>query len=243
MVTFLIEAGADVNLKDGKGHSAVDYARLLKLPNSARIVKILEAADAASSKPFEEPVSGIPDFSRAAKEPRFQKMLAKLKQLTKAKPLPLQALMGDIRGGYGFLMAEDAAWKIVKKHHREFLKAGSYLFFSRDLTAKNGPLVALLPTTDVSQVVAAVGTEPSDDEMDNPRLITWLKELKEEQNIDILGLGHDFIEGYFTGPVKNAPSLARSIAYICSEAGDEPAALRSEAARMKKTGRLFLWWD
>lgn len=243
MATFLIEAGADVNRKDGKGHSAVDYARILKLPNSGRIIKLLEAANGASSKPFEEPVSGIPDFSQAAKEPRFQKLVAKLKKLTKRNPLPLRQLLGDISGGYGFQVAEDAASKLVKKHHREFLKAGSYLFFSRDLTSKNGPVVAILPTTELSQVVTAVGTEGPDDNMYNPQVIAWLKALKKEQKIDILGLGHDFIEGYFTGSIKNADALARNISKICAEAGDEPAAIRNAAARMKKTKRLFIWWD
>jgi ankyrin repeat protein len=243
MVEFLIESGADVNLKDGKGHTAMDYARFLKLPNRVRVLKLLEGAEAISSKPFEEAMSGIPDFGQAAKENHFQKALARLTQLTCVKPTPLHQIESPIQGGYGFPITEEKAWKIVKKHHREFLKAGSYLFFTRDMTPKNGPAAALLPTTQLAQVIAAVGTEGPDDNMYNKQVIVWLTRLKQQQPIEILGLGHDFVEGFFIGPVRDAEALARSIAKICSELGDEPAAIRAEAERIQKTRRLFLWWD
>ncbi len=243
MVQFLIESGGDVNLKDGKGHTAIDYARLLKLPNYSRVVKLLEAARAVAAKPFAEPVSRIPDFTEPAKSARFQKALAKLSRLTGNKPLPLHQLEGPVPGGFGFPLGEERAWKIVKEHHRSFLQEGSYLFFTRDLIQKNGPAVALLPTTDLGKVVRAVGTEGPDDNMYNEQVVAWLTRLKQEQPVEMLGLGHDFVEGFFTAPVKGADGLARKIAKICSELGDEPAALRAEAARLKKDKRLFLWWD
>ena len=243
MVEFLIEAGAKVNLKDGKGHAAIDYARLLKLPGFGRVVKLLEQAHAVSSKAFEEPVSRIPNLTQAARDPRFQEALAKLRRLTGVKPLPLSQIEGPVPGGYCFPQGETAAWKIVKQHHRKFLKAGSYLFFTRGVGSKSDSAVALLPTDKLSQVIAAVGTEGPDDNMYNQQVITWLDRLKREQQMDILGLGHDFIEGYFSGPVKNAEALAKSISRICSELGDEPAAIRAETARLKRDRRLFLWWD
>ena len=243
MVELLIAAGADVNLKDGKGHTAMDYARLLKLPGYGRIVKLLEKAGAVSSNAFEEPVSRIPDFSQAAREPRFNEALSKLRQLTGVKPRTLQQIEGPVPGGYVFPLGETAAWRIVKQHHHRFLKAGSYLFFTRGLTASDKSAVALLPTDNVSKVIAAVGTEGPNDNMYNQQVIAWVERLKREQPIDILGLGHDFVEGYFSGPVKNAEALARKISKVCSEGGDEPAAIRAEAVRLKRDKRLFLWWD
>ncbi|HSU57166.1 MAG TPA: ankyrin repeat domain-containing protein [Candidatus Dormibacteraeota bacterium] len=243
MVEFLLSAGADANVKDGKGHTALDYTQILKARGWRRVAGILEKASAVAGKNFEEPKSNVPDFSEQAARPEFQKALAKLRKLTGSKALAMQQIEGEVRGGYVFAKPEKPAWALVKKYHRTFLREGAYLFFTRDLAARNGPAVAVLPTTDLAQVLAAVGTEGPDDNMYNRNLIRWLLKLKKQQSIEILGVGHDFVEGFFTAPVRNPEALARSMARICAELGDEPAAIRAEAARLKKTKRFFLWWD
>jgi ankyrin repeat protein len=242
IVAALVAAGADVNLKDLEGHTALDYA----LQNSSmarRAIPVLEKAGALPGRPFEEEDDPTRGFAAAAKKPAFKEALAKLRKLTGAALVSLEGVEQKIPGGHGVLLDEKRAEALAEQHHGEFLTAGSYLFFTKDLTKRNGPAIAILPTNDVYRAIGAVGTEGPNSDVDNTALIVWLRELEKKQPFTVLGIGADFLELRFNMPIKDPTDLAKRINRLCPDGDEGPEAEARQAEDLRQTRRVFLWWD
>jgi ankyrin repeat protein len=257
-VQLLLTAGADVNLKDAEGHAALDYA-LFDAKRCRRVISLLQKAGGVSAKSFpRDPGEATRGFAAAAKKPEFKEAVARIRKLTGIKPAPLVGAEAKIPGGYGFLFGENAGKKLiegspagfvargdrarqlVEKHQPELLAQGFYLFHSRDLLDRNGPVVALLPTGDVYRVITVLETNGMNS---TEELIAWLRELEKKQPFSITGIGFDFLEGQFTTSIKDPAALAKRINAICPEGigGAQDEARQIE--QLRKTGRLYLWWD
>jgi uncharacterized protein len=256
-VQLLLAAGADVNLKDAEGHAALDYARF-DARRCRKVIALLEKAGGASAKSFPDPRAATRGFAAAAKTPAYQAAVARIRELTGIKPAPLVGAEARIPGGYGFRFNESAGKKLVAGRHAEFaahgdrarqfveqhqagiLAQGFYLFHSRDLVRKNGPVVALLPTGDVYRVITVLETNGANS---TEELVAWLRQLEKKQPFVITGIGFDFLEGRFTTPIKDPAALAQRINAICPEGiGGAPDEAR-QIEQLRKTGRLYLWWD
>ena len=260
VVQILLKAGADVNLKDAEGHTALDYACFDANP-SRKVIAVLRQFGAVSGNPFPPPDEAVPNFTQAARTPAFRKAVATIRKLTGMQPQPLVGLNGTIPGGCGFLLDDnpgmtlveggpaqylgvlDRARQFVERHQAEILAQGTYLFHTRDLTKQNGIAVALLPTIDVYEVIAAVETEGPNSNVSNDDLIAWLRNLEKDMPFLITGVGTDFLEGKFLNPVQEPAALVKRIKEICPgdvfQPGDEQRAIDY----LQQTNRLFLWWD
>ncbi len=242
VVQALLAAGVDVNAKDKRGLTALDYTRKNRTMTQ-KVIPILVMADAVEGDPVEEENEVTRGFAAAAKKAGFKEALAKAKKLTGGTRRHLHGAENEIPGGFGYVIAEDRAREIVEEHHVEFLSLGAYLFFSRDLADVNDPVVALLPTTDVYQAIGAVGTEGPNSEVYNKDLIKWLRELEKEQPFEIFGIGRDFIEGKFTTAIKDPVGLVKRICKLCPDGDDDSKSVKRQAEGLKRTRQLFLWWD
>jgi hypothetical protein len=257
VVQMLLEAGAEVNLKDEQGRTALDFAK-----GSRKVTAVLKAAGGVSARPFplddDEATRG---FAAAARKPAFKQAVARIADLTGTKPVALVNLEDTIPGGKGFLLEEhsgrilvekgpaeylaagDRAREFVEQHQAGMLALGAYLFHTRDLTRRNGTAVALLPTTDIYRVVAAVQTEGPNSEVSCEDLIAWLRGLEKDQPFLITGLGSDFLEGRFTTPIKDPAALVARINAICPNEDPSPDVERRQIEHLRQTGKLYLWWD
>jgi len=260
VVKILLEAGADVNLQDAEGHTAMDYALFDPKP-SRKVIALLEKAGAITARPFPRPWETMRGFAKAAKAPAFKAAVSRIKQLTGLRPSGLEGVEGKIPGGYGFLLDEnssrtfveggvegylgvqDRARHFVDLHHAETLAQGAYLFHTRDLTERNGTALALLPTTDAYRVIAAVQTEGPNSNFYNDALIAWLRSLEKDQPFLITGVGTDFIEGKFLTPIPDPAALAKRINAICPPEDETPGAEQKQVENLRQTNKLFLWWD
>jgi ankyrin repeat protein len=256
-VQLLLTAGADANLKDAEGHTALDYA-LFDAKRCRKVIALLQKAGGASAKSFPDPGAATRGFATAAKKPAFKAAVASIQELTGIKPAPLVGEEGKVPGGYGFLFGKNAgkslmedglaglvargdqARQFVEKHQPGLLAQGFYLFHSRDILSKNGPVVALLPTGDVYRVIAALETNGMNS---TEELIAWLRELEKEQPFAITGIGFDFLEGRFTTSINDPAALAKRINTICPEGIGGAQAEARQIEQLRKTGRLYLWWD
>jgi len=261
VVQTLLAAGAEVNLKDGEGHTALDYAAL-DPKRCRKVMALLEKAGGVPANPFprddDEATRG---FAAAARKPAFRQAIARMKELTGVESRPLFDAEGEIPGGYGFRFDEnptktfaekgpaeflavgDRARQFVEQHQVEMRTLGAYLFHTRDLTDANGTAVAILPTVDMFRVVAAVGTEGPNSNVYNEDLIAWLRELQKDQPFDVTGLGADFFEGRFTTPIKDLEALVRRINAICPNEAPGPDVERRQIEHVRQTNRWYLWWD
>jgi len=242
VVEVLLEAGADVNLKDEQEHTPLDYARF-DAKACREVIALLQKAGGISAKPFRDPRTATRGFASAAKKPEFKRAVARLTELAGAPSSPLEGVDGTIPGGCGFLMPEDDARTLVERHQSEFLENGFYLFFTKDLTEKNGTAVAMLPTADVYRVLAAVETEGANSRVSNEDLIAWLRKLEKKHPFRIMGIGSDFIEGRFTAPIVDAPAIVRQINKLCPDGDEDAETEQRQVEELRRTGRLFLWWD
>ena len=241
IVLALLAAGADVNLKDLEGHTALDYA----LQNSSmarKAIPVLEKAGALPGRPFEEE-EATRGFAGEAKKPAFQNALAKLRKLTGAALGSLHGIEEKIPGGQGVLLDESRAKALAEQHQEEFLADGGFLFFTRDLLKRNGSAIAILPTNDVYRAIAAVGTEGPNSDVENAALIAWLREVEKEQPFSILGIGADFLEVRFKTPIKDPADLAKRINQLCPDGDEGPETEARQAENLRNMRRVFLWWD
>jgi hypothetical protein len=173
----------------------------------------------------------------------------------------LEGVEGKIPGGCGFLLDDnpsqtfvekgaveyfgvrDRARQFVEQHQAETLAQDAYLFHTRDLTYRNGPAVALLPTTDVYRAIAAVQTEGPNSNVYTDDLIAWLRDLEKDYPFQITGIGTDFLEGMFLTPIQDPAALVKRINEICPDDDVRPGSEQEAITHLLQTNRLFLWWD
>jgi ankyrin repeat protein len=241
IVKLLLAAGADVGAKDGKGHTALDWARSKKGKGNEQSAKLIAAAGAQSSLSAVDPDGVEVDFTTSKNAPGFLAAVTKLKKLTRVSPSPMHNIEGQIDGPVAFLVPEARAKAIVEEHQDSFLKQGCYLIQTRDTAGKGGNAVAIFPTKDVYQVLAALQTEGANSNVYNQDLIRWLRSLREP--LRVTGAGYDFLSGRFLKSIGNPTALMKSIAKICPDADEGPSSLRAQAKRLTETRELFLWWD
>jgi hypothetical protein len=194
----------------------------------------------------QEPVPK-PDFSDAAKSPAFQQAIKDAAVLLGAQPQPLhsQAENEEIKGGVSFDVPKEKIEAILRQAHTNFLARGFYLFrYDQNFGISGQPdKVGLLPTTDKYAVMAALDTNGDNYSIGTAGVIAWMKELEQEQPYVLTGIGFDYMEGYFTGPVKDPDALAKRMYQFCPDIVDQGVETVGKLARELQKGSLYFWWD
>ena len=123
--------------------------------------------------------------------------------------------------------------------HHDYMKKGCYVFAPEGYRARRQvDRVAILPTTDKYQVIAAIQVDGS---IDTGRIIQRLRELEKIQPFILTGIGHDFLAGKFTTPINDPADIAKRMYEICPEIGNN--AREGLAKRMPGKPEFYFWWD
>jgi hypothetical protein len=236
-VQALLAAGADVNATDLEGQTALDHA-FHDLTKGKKTFPILQQAGGVFGGPRQREGDAIGrEFRAAAQQPAYKAALEQITRLAGVSPSPLRnSLNAEIPGGYAFSVSENRASSLVEEHQAEFLARGIYLFSIEDT-------IAVLPTSDVYRVIAAIGTTGANSGVYNHDLITWLRELEKDQPFHITGIGPDFLEGKFTTAIKDPVALVKKINKLCPDDDEGPDAEKKQVNHLKKTSEFFLSWD
>jgi hypothetical protein len=188
-----------------------------------------------------------PDFSDAAKSPAFQQAIKDAAVLLGARPQPLhtEAENGEIKGGVSFDVPRKKIEAMLRQAHTNFLARGCYLFrYDQNFGIAGQPdKVGLLPTTDKYAVMAALDTNGDNYDIGTAGVIAWMKEMEQEQPYVLTGIGFDYMEGYFTGPVKDPDALAKRMYEFCPDIVDQGVETVGKLARELRKGSLYFWWD
>jgi len=70
-----------------------------------------------------------------------------------------------------------------------------------------------------------------------------MMELQQEQPFIVTGIGFDYMEGHFTGPVKDPQALAKRMYQFCPDIVDQGTGSVDDLARELGNGNLYFWWD
>ena len=252
-VQLLLQAGADIHATATDGRTAIKIARQ---DRNQKIIALLESAAAqqpppkpaarklarAARKAAREEVEEFapPDFAKAAANSGFKALVREVEALCGAKAESL----GDIEGGYSFAVARAEADKLIADHHQRLLQQGAYFFRHhrdhRDIQDKLG----LLPTQDWEDLIRAFQTNGANYDLMPADVARWLRKLCPQQPFIITGAGWDWLEGRFTGPVKNSRKLAHQMYEFCPDIVDQGIGSVKDLARaLEKDGYFFYWWD
>ena len=258
-VRILIEGGADPTMKTKFGSTALDEAgrRLKDSPFYQGVIDLFHKAQRratplpAAPKPVKPKVAPAkpqpkassddqptprPDFSAAAKGPKFVKALSELETLCGTRPQPLE----QVEGGFTFHIQTGKTIGL-EKVHADFLKKGCYVF-SPDTTFENR--IGALPTTDKYDVLLAMQTNGQNFDLMPQDIVKWLRKLEKDQPFIITSAGFDFLGGKFTTKVARPAALAKRMYELCPDIVDQGAGdVKALAAELRKSQAFFFWWD
>lgn len=105
----------------------------------------------------------------------------------------------------------------VQAVREDFVRRGFLVFrcYPGEESAGVPDWLALLPTAEVSEAVAAMGTGAGAGNVGSAEVVEWLREIQGKNPLRLTGIGPSFLEGVFEHPVKSSGKLAKRIARIC----------------------------
>jgi len=237
----------------------------MKIENLAEWVMLAAALVVAGCKPeqgkalFKDPTADLPakfknqenlpkpDFSEAAKDPKFQEAIKEAARLLGAQPQPLKSEAEEevVKGGVSFDVPHEKIEAMLLTVHTNFLAKGYYLFRYDNNFDAGGHMdrVGLLATADKYAVMAAMDTNGDNYDIGTAGVIAWMKDLEQEQPFILTEIGFDYMGGIFTAPVKNAPGLAKRMYQFCPDIVDQGVETVKALAGELEKGKLYFWWD
>ena len=148
--------------------------------------------------------------------------------------------------GVAVELSDDDARAVLEGAHSRFLRKGFYLFRAAQNLGASGEkdVIALLPTPDPYEVFRLMQTN-GDHYGKRPReLAMWFRELDREYDFELTGIGFDFVEGRFTGRIRDPQLLARRLYDFCPDIVNQGTGSVDALAReLEGTKRLYCWWD
>lgn len=188
-----------------------------------------------------------PDFSAAADTPSFRQAVGDAAALlgSPAKPLQPHPDVAEVKGGVSFDAPQEKVESLLRKAHADFLRRGYYLFrYDTNYGIGGNPdRVGLLPTTDKYAVIAAMETNGANFDIGTAGIIAWLKDLEAGQPFVLTGIGFDYLEGFFTTPIKDRKALARRMYQFCPDIVDQGVGSVAKLEDELRKGSLYFWWD
>lgn len=106
------------------------------------------------------------------------------------------------------------------------------------------PSIVVLPRADQYVLLAIKETNGANYGHDTAKVIAKLKEWEKEHPLDILGADFDWVEVQFREVPKNLDAFVRQVYAFCPDSVDQGTQTADAlAAEIRRTRRLFLWWD
>ena len=140
--------------------------------------------------------------------------------------------------------AKRSSQKILDSLLTDVHNAGYTLVLEEPWMPGEPAKLVLFPTSDKYAVIAATGTEGSNYSIRTDDVLSWLRELDQDNPFNLRYASHEMVGGDFTGPVKAAKKLAARIAEFCPPCLDEGFETDEELAYAIAKSRSFLLrWD
>jgi hypothetical protein len=187
-----------------------------------------------------------PNLSVGAKSPAFREAVA---DFTRRFGQPVYDTFEDDDAGVipVFTTTQAEAAQVVAREQAKRMKQGVFVCRTGDAYLPSPPPrgrahLALFPTGDVIDAMAAAATGGGFEGVG--AAVTRFKRIMADDPFRLSFISEDTAVGEFLRPPKDAMTLAERLEALCpGAAGDDDDDLSPAAERLKKSRRLFLWWD
>lgn len=105
-------------------------------------------------------------------------------------------------------------------------------------------IIGIFKCTDKYEILRQVHTDGINWEIDNDSLIKLIKRFDKKYALDLVGSGVDWCEFKINADVKDWMKLANECYKVCPDIVDQGTRTVAKLAEeMKRTKRLYFWWD
>ena len=261
----LIDAGGDLHAKAPDGRGILEHVQ----SNSPRARKFLKERLGVAPNAYDALQDHMKELPKLAKAPAFQAAAERLGQLFNRRPAPWKRRKGAVYfhdvslakylaphyrepAAIGAAAAEQAA-RLLARLQDELVAEGFLLVYTNAIPEEGRLPLVLLPTAEKYAALVACGTNGDNKGLSTEAVIAWLRAMEAENPFRLAGCGHDFLQGRFTGSIKDAEALAARMIEFCPDIADQAHAsirlqpragqARAIAQEMTATGQFFFWWD
>lgn len=104
--------------------------------------------------------------------------------------------------------------------------------------------IGVLKTTDKYTILKQIATDGINYDITNDSLISIIKTFDREYSLELLGASGDWCEFIIQKEPQNWTQLANEVYKVCPDVVDQgTGTIQALADEMKKTRRLYFWWD
>ncbi len=207
------------------------------------------ATSSVISKPTVTPATLSPNDEDLARAIKFdRRVLIIVKEETRER---IQRLVGYDENNYQIMTAgiavpvpEDMSDHILSSLRLKLLP----LYYQAFVVEINSGLkidkIGVLKGTDQYDVLRIMHTDGDEYDITNQDVIDRLKEWEEIASFDIIGADSDWVEIEFKRLPRDLKAFVEEVYEFCPDAIDQgPGSVEGLIKEIKRTNRLFLWWD
>lgn len=104
--------------------------------------------------------------------------------------------------------------------------------------------IGVLKTTDKYTILKQIATDGINWDITNDSLISIIKTFDKKYSLELIGASGDWCEFIIHNEPKNWTQFAKEVYRVCPDVVDQGAGtVQALADEMKKTKRLYFWWD
>jgi hypothetical protein len=130
---------------------------------------------------------------------------------------------------------------------KDKLKEDGYSIFllENNFNSNNKPdNIGILKTTDKYTVLKQIGTDGINWDITNDSLISIIKAFDKKYSLELIGASGDWCEFIIHNEPKSWTQFAKEVYKVCPDVVDQgTGTVKALADEMKKTKRLYFWWD
>jgi hypothetical protein len=148
--------------------------------------------------------------------------------------------------GLVFSETNAQSYALVFSLKDKFKEKGYYIFLlENNFNINNKPdNIGVLKTTDKYAVLKQIATDGINYDITNDSLISIIKNFDKKYSLELIGASGDWCEFVIHNEPKSWTQFAKEVYKICPDVVDQGAGtVQALADEMKKTKRLYFWWD
>lgn len=148
--------------------------------------------------------------------------------------------------GLVFRESNDKSYNIVLSLKEKLRKMGYSIFLlENNFNIDNKPdNVGILKTTDQYTVLRQIATDGINWDITNDSLVSIIKRFDKKYSLELIGASGDWCEFVIHYEPQSWAQFAEEVYKICPDVVDQgTGSVEALAAEMKRTKRLYLWWD